>query len=151
ALAVAEAQHPILRLAWQDGGLKMQTGLAIPNLPEKDRFAAGLATAPGGVLYVVNTQNDRVYRLSGQNHATQVSAEVGYRPYSVVLSPDGKTAAVSNWGGESVSLLDATTLKERARITVGSHPNELLYGNDGRLWVACSGSNSVSVIEGTEV
>jgi len=150
-IAVAEAQHPILRLSSKDGGLKMETGLAIPNLAEKDRFVAGLATAPGGVLYAVNTQNDRVYRLSGSGYTTSVSAQVGYRPYGIALAPDGKTVAVSNWGAESVSLLDARTLQEKARVKVGSHPNELLYGSDGRLWVACSGSNSVSLVEGNEV
>jgi YVTN family beta-propeller protein len=35
---------------------------------------------------------------------------------------------------------------ETARIAVGSHPNEMVWSNDGRLFVADSGSNEVSVI-----
>ena len=67
------------------------------------------------------------------------------------LAPNGKQLAVSNWGDESVSVLDATTLQEVAKIKVGSHPNELLYAKDGRLFVANAGANSVSVIRDNKV
>src|SRR5262249_38385700 len=82
---------------------------------------------------------------------TQSAAKVGYHPYAAVLSPDGKLLAVSNWGDESVSFLESKTLQPVATIKVGSHPNELLFGKDGRLYVANSGSNSVSVIRGGKV
>ena len=103
------------------------------------------------MLYVANTENDSVYRLSGEGYATVASAHVGYHPYGVVVSPDGKRLAVSNWGDESVSILDSKTLQESSRIKVGSHPSEMVFGKDQRLYVACSGSNSVSVIEGARV
>ena len=89
--------------------------------------------------------------MSGENYAKQISAETGNRPYAAELSPDGSTLAVSNWGGESVSLIDPETLKERARINTGSHPNEMIWDRAGRLFVANSGSNSVSVIEDGKV
>ena len=50
-----------------------------------------------------------------------------------------------------MSLLDPETLKERARIHTGSHPNEMAWDREGRLFVANSGSNSVSVIENGKV
>src|SRR5207302_1001445 len=53
----------------------------------------------------------------------------------------------ANWGGASVSLLDPQTLKQRSQITVGSHPADLLWRNDGRLFVACAGTNAVEVID----
>src|SRR5262249_15403192 len=115
------------------------------------RFVGGVAVAPGGVLFAVNTQNDTVYRLGQKDGALEASAKVGYRPYGVALSPDAQRIAVSNWGDESVSILEAKTLKENAIVKTGSHPNEMAYGKDGRLWVACAGSNSVTVIQGTEV
>jgi len=139
---------PVLRLQRDNGKLALRPSLAINGLEEKDRFVAGVTYAADGSLYVVNTQNDTVYGLSGADFKTQVAAKVGYRPYAAALAPNGKQLAVSNWGDESVSLLDAKTLKETARVKVGSHPNDLAFAKDGRLFVANAGSNSVSVIRG---
>ena len=49
-----------------------------------------------------------------------------------------------------MSLLDPETLQERARINTGSHPNEMAWDRD-RLFVANSGSNSISVIDDGKV
>lgn len=142
---------PVLRLGFTGGKLESKPSLPIDGLAGKERFVAGLTYGADGSLYVVNIQNDTVYRLSGADFKTQLSAKVGYRPYTAALAPDGKQLAVSNWGDESVSLLDAATLKETARLKVGSHPNDLAYSKDGRLFVANAGSNSVSVIRDGQV
>src|SRR5215510_13605544 len=141
---------PVLRLQRDNGKLSLQPSLAVNGLEEKDRFVAGVTYTADGSLYVVNTQNDTVYRLSGADFKTQIAAKVGYRPYAAALAPNGGRLAVSNWGDESVSLLDAKTLKETARVKVGSHPNDLAFAIDGRLFVANAGSNSVSVIRGVK-
>lgn len=142
---------PVLRLDFMDGTLQLKPSLAIDGLTGNERFVAGLTYGSGGVLYVVNTQNDTVYRLSGADFKTQVSIKVGYRPYASALAPNGRQLAVSNWGDESVSLLDAATLKETMKLKVGSHPNDLTYSKDGRLFVANAGSNSISVIRDGKV
>ena len=142
---------PVLRLKRDNGKLALQPSLAIDGLGEKDRFIAGVTSSADGSLYVVNTQNDTVYRLSDAEFKTQVAAKVGYRPYAAALAPKGQLLAVSNWGDESVSLLNAKTLKEAARVKVGSHPNDLAFAKDGRLFVANAGSNSISVIRGEKV
>ncbi len=151
--------HPILHLGFEDGTLSPKTPIDIPGLSEAsapipgdyhvkfDRFIAGLASGPDESLYAVNIQNDTVYKLAGRPRTVAASALVGYRPYSLALSPDGQTVAVSNSGAKSVSLLNASDLKETARITVGTLPNELAWAKDGRLFVANAGSNSVSVIK----
>lgn len=144
-------KQPVLRLGFANGQLSSKPSLAVAGLTDKERFVAGVTFGADGALYVVNTQNDTVYRLSGADFQTQLSAKVGYRPYAAALAPNGKTLAVSNWGDESVSLLDAATLKETARLKVGNHPNDLVYGKDGRLFVANAGSNSVSVIRDGKV
>ena len=156
--------HPILRLSFTGGRLAtLPASVDIPGLSEsvgkipgdyhvkRDRFTAGLASGRDGSLYAVNIQTDTVYKMNGSPRTVTASAQVGYRPYACVPSPDGGVLAVSNWGGKSVSLLDAQTLKETARVPVGSHPNEMAWGRDGRLFVANSGSNSVSVISAGQV
>ncbi|MDX2030324.1 MAG: bifunctional YncE family protein/alkaline phosphatase family protein [Blastocatellia bacterium] len=137
---------PVLRLGFNEGRIVSRPSLPIEGLTDKERFVAGVTRGADGVLYVVNTQNDTVYRLSGADFKTQSAAKVGYRPYAAALSPNGKQLAVSNWGDESVSLLDAATMKEAGRVKVGNHPNDLAFAKDGRLFVANAGSNSVSVL-----
>jgi YVTN family beta-propeller protein len=137
---------PVLRLDFANSKLEVKPSLPINGLSGKERFVAGLTYGSNESLYVVNTQNDTVYRLSGADFRTQVSGRVGYRPYAAALALDEKQLAVSNWGDESVSLLDSATLTEISRVKVGSHPNDLAFSKDGRLFVANAGANSVSVI-----
>jgi YVTN family beta-propeller protein len=139
---------PILRVHYENGKLTPQPALKIAGLDEKDRYISGMALAPDRSLYVLNLQTDTLYRLGGADFTRQASVKTRYRPYGVVFSPDGRSVAVSNWGDRSVSLFDAASLRETARIAVGSHPNEMVWSKDGRLFVADSGSNEVSVISG---
>ncbi len=150
AEAMAAFLKPVMQLHYVAGRLTFAQPLSIDGVSPDKYFISGV-TAKSGVLYVLEINANRIYRLSGQNYAKQLSAETGNRPYAAELSPDGNTLAVSNWGGESVSLIDPETLKERARINTGSHPNEMTWDRAGRLFVTNSGSNSVSVIENGKV
>jgi YVTN family beta-propeller protein len=102
--------------------------------------------AKNGIVWIANTDGDTITRYAGTPAVATAEMKVGYRPYGLALSPDGKSLAVSNWGDESVSFLDPTTLEITKTVKVGSHPNELAYRKDGELFVANAGSNSVSVI-----
>lgn len=144
-------KSPVLRLGLTGGQFVIRPSVTIEGLSEKERFIAGVTLGKDGSLYVVNIQNDTLYRLSGENFSRQQMARVGYRPYAAALAPDGRTLAVSNWGDESVSLLDAETLRENQRVRVGNHPNDLVWSRDNRLFVANSGSNSISVIRDGQV
>jgi YVTN family beta-propeller protein len=150
AESLAGALKPIRQLRYAAGRLTLEQPLSIEGVSPDNYFISAVAAKPG-VLYALEINLNRIYRLSGENYATQASAATGNRPYSAEFSPDGKTLAVSNWGGGSVSLFDPTTLKERARIETGSHPNEMLWDRNGRLFVANSGANSVSIIENGRV
>jgi YVTN family beta-propeller protein len=139
---------PILRVRYSGGKLIPQPAIGISGLAEKDRYISGLALAADGALFALNIQTDTLYRLAGSDFSQQTSVKTAYRPYGVVISPDGRMLAVSNWGDRSVSLYDAASLRERERIPVGSHPNEMVWSKDDRLFIADSGSNEVSVIAG---
>lgn len=142
---------PVLRVGINGGRLETGSSLQIEGLTDKERFVAGVTFGADGSLYVVNINNDTVYRLSGPDFKAQSSVKVGYHPYASALSPNRKTLAVSNWGDESVSLIDPVKMKETSRIKVGNHPNDLAWTRDGRLFVANAGSNSISVIRGGKV
>ncbi len=146
ASRIASLQAVVQRLGYSGGKLTLKPALPVPALDGKARFTGGIASDRDGSLFLLDVQNDTVYKLKGDPAAVQAQVKVGYHPYAVVLSPDGKTLAVSNWGAGSVSLLRARDLKEMAWIAVGSHPNEMVWAKDGRLFVANAGSNSVSII-----
>ena len=151
ARRVASLQETILRLGYAKGKLTMQPALPVPSLAGIEHFSAGLAAGRDGALYMAEIEGDKVYKLRGDPAVVQATFSAGYHPYAVVLSPDGNTLAVSHLGDKSVSLLNPSDLKETARVGVGSHPNEMVWAKDGRLFVANAGSNSVSVIVGHAV
>jgi YVTN family beta-propeller protein len=141
----------IRRFRFDAGALREDGTVEIEGLDKRGGFIAGLAGAPDGSLYVANLNQDRVLRIDAQNGKVLAKGNVGYRPCAIELSPDAKTLAVANWGGESVSLLDAATMVQRSRVAVGSHPSDLAWAPDGRLFVANAGTNTVSVIDDGKV
>jgi YVTN family beta-propeller protein len=142
---------PLLRVSMQNDRLTPLPGLPIPGLADNDRFIAGVAVARDGALYVVNTEDDSVYKLYTGDGSVRASAKVGYRPFGIAISPDFQAVAVSNWGDRTVSLLEPAMLGEINRVPVEAQPSDLVYAPDGRLFVANAGSNSVSVIADDKV
>jgi len=137
-------KDPAYLLEWRDQKLSFVKGIPLPPAPASPRFIAGVAKGREGSVYVADAQNDSILRLEGDDWHVAASGSVGYRPYEIAVSD--RTIAVSNWGDASVSLLEPETLHESSRIAVGKFPNQLLFAPDGRLFVANSGSNTVSVI-----
>jgi YVTN family beta-propeller protein len=148
---IAAMGDPVMCLAFRGGVLTPKPGLAVSGLNEGGRWISGLAFGNGDALYVANLGADMVYRVAGKPRAITHSAHVGRRPYALSLSGDKQTLAVSNWADGAVTLLGPATLKQHGLVKVGSHPNAVLWSKDGRLFVACSGDNSVGVIQNGKV
>ena len=68
-------------------------------------------------------------------------------PYACVLDEKRGRLYVSLWAKAAVLVLDAKTGAELARWPVGDHPNEMVLGPDGRLFVAEANHNAVSVLD----
>jgi DNA-binding beta-propeller fold protein YncE len=118
---------PLLRVSLQKDQLAALPGLPIPGLTDKDRFIAGVAIARDGALYAVNTEADAVYKLHAGDGSVLASAKVGYRPFGIAIAPDFQAVAVSNWGDQSVSLLEPASLAEILRVPVEAQPSDLVY------------------------
>ncbi len=128
-----------------DGHLKSQPGVEIQSIPRARRFIGGLAAGADGATFIASIHENKIYKLSPDGRDT-VATEVGYRPCAIQLSPDGSVLTVANWGDQSISLLDAASMKVLGKVTVGSHPAAVAFSGDGRIFVANAGTNTVSVV-----
>jgi YVTN family beta-propeller protein len=115
-------------------------------------FLAGIAVHPGtGTLYVANEANDDVWVLDPETLARTDSLPTGLHPHSCVFGGDGVHLYVSDWGSRSVSIIDTRPAsgypgRKVRDVAVGVRPNDMVLARDGRLFVACSGDNTVHVI-----
>jgi YVTN family beta-propeller protein len=131
--------------AFDDGHLKPEPGIVIPDIARANRFIGGLAAGADGSIFIASIHENKIYKLDAQGKST-ISTEVGYRPCAIELSPDKSVLAVANWGDQSISLLDAETLKLQGKVAVGSHPAAVAWSNDRRVFVANAGGDTVSVV-----
>jgi len=140
-------------------------------------YPGGLAiSSDGKSAYALLNQNNTLTKidLTASTPVQGTQIRVGNAPHSVVISPDGKTAYVSNEGGRAatnadfqinsagteivaneitgaavtgtVSVVDLKTLKVTATISTGLHPTGMAF-YDGYLLVANTYSDSISVID----
>ncbi|NBN94979.1 MAG: phosphoesterase [Verrucomicrobia bacterium] len=119
-----------------------------PNPDGRAVFLAGLAVHPKtGAVYVCNEGGHELWKLAPDTLLLEQSVAVGQHPHSVALGGDGKHLYVTNWGSRSVSVVELAKHQRVRDITVGIRPNDMALAPDGRLFVACSGDNSVHVIQ----
>jgi YVTN family beta-propeller protein len=129
-------------------------------------------SADGSRLYAAMNLKNGIDVIDLADKTTRF-VTTGTFPYTTLVSRDGDSVYVSNWGGRiapqgaatdghwplsvdpqtgrptngMVSVVDATTFTVRAEITVGLHPSAMALSMSGDLlYVANANSDSVSVI-----
>jgi len=111
-------------------------------------FVAGIAVQPAtGKLFVCNEANNEVWVLNEETLAVEHTIAVGEYPHTCVFGADSRYLYVSDWGGREVTVVDTKTLGRVGDLSVGVRPNDMVVAPDGRLFVACSGDNTVHVIQ----
>ena len=119
-----------------------------PETNSSDVFLAGLAVHPkSGRVFVCNEGDNEIWILDPATFAIEARIAVGLRPHTCVLGADRRRLYVSDWGSRSVSIVDTQTGRRVRDIAVGARPNDMALSPDGRLFVACSGDNTVHVIQ----
>jgi YVTN family beta-propeller protein len=119
-----------------------------PAPDESEVFLAGLAVSPdSGRVYVCNEANSEIWVLNPDSLMRENVIAVGMHPHSCVLGADRRHLYVSDWGSRSVSVVDTEKARKVRQIEVGLRPNDMALAPDGRLFVACSGDNTVHVIQ----
>ena len=140
--------------------------------PQEEGVPTGLAVSGDGTaLYVAESWGQRVEKISTAGGraplwtctlaapegraATQPGEErrpFGGNPdapFPYACVPDEKHGRlfVSLWANAAVLVLDANTGSVLAHWPAGDHPNEMVLGADGRLYVAEANRNAVSVLD----
>jgi YVTN family beta-propeller protein len=145
--ASSGAGEQIYPFTLEDG--KLTAGKSVfPDPQSPAVFLAGIAVHPRtGKLYVCNEANHEIWVLNAETLKREASIPVGLHPHSCVFGADRRHLYVSNWGSRSVSVVDTQSGRRLRDIGVGVRPNDMAVGKDGRLFVACSGDNTVHVIQ----
>ena len=122
-----------------------------PGGGDVNLYAGGLTiSADGNTLYVADNLGDAVSVIDLPSRTVKATVPVGHNPYTVILSKDGKSAYVSNWGEETLRVLDVSGAIPQVKqtIQVGTHPNAMsLNSSNAELYVANADSDNVSVID----
>lgn len=105
-----------------------------------------------GELVKISTLGHRVLgvlHLDAKARHARSGATMGTSmPQDVRLSPDGRTFYVADMGTDELRLIDATTFRQRATISLPSHPHGLYPSRDGtRLYISDRGAGKVSVLD----
>jgi len=132
---------------YQDEHLTAEPDVA-PKTDAAGAFLSGLAVHPAtGAIYVCDEAHRAVWVLDATTLQLKTSIPVGDYPHSCIFGGDHTHLYVSDWGASAVSIVDARTNRWARDLGVGLRPNDMALAADGRLFVACSGDNTVHVIQ----
>lgn len=101
-------------------------------------LALPLAAGPAGTLVVLNKSDASAWLLDPETGARLASVPTGDGPHEADVTPDGKLAVVTNYGGKSpggsLTLIDLTAGTAAGTIDLGEHrrPHGVQVLPDGR-------------------
>jgi len=112
------------------------TGLAV----DSDRHRAYVADAGESTVEAIGLLEQRV--------VSRLRLRGGDEPVELALTPDGRTLLSANAGSSTVSVIDALSLFEVARVQVGNSPTSVTVDRSGtRAYAFNSGSSTITAID----
>jgi DNA-binding beta-propeller fold protein YncE len=119
-------------------------------------LATAMSAAPvaAETLLVVRKSDDAMDLVDPGSGARLASVSLGYAPHEVSVSPDGRLAAVTNYGsrdkpGSTLSIVDLEQPRELRRIDLAPHtrPHGVAWFAPDRIAVTTEGSQHLLVVE----
>jgi DNA-binding beta-propeller fold protein YncE len=119
-------------------------------------LVAGLIAAPiaAETLLVVRKTDDALDFMDPGSGLRLASVALGRAPHEVSVSPDGKRAAVTNYGmrdqpGSTLSVVDLEHPRELARIDLAPHtrPHGVVWFADDRIAVTAEGTRHLLLVD----
>jgi DNA-binding beta-propeller fold protein YncE len=158
------------------GGLTWKRSIPLPGPKDASSYATGVAIAADHkTAYVCLSISNSLAVVDLEVGKLVAEIPTGVCPYEVVLSPDGQTAWVTNYGGRraaagddtaksvgtdvvvdkrtiastgTMTQIDLTARKPTKQVVVGLHPAQARLSPDGRrLFVACANSDRVDIVD----
>jgi YVTN family beta-propeller protein len=118
---------------------------------------AAAAAEPAGTLLVLNKSDDTVSLVDLETKDIRATLPTGDGPHEVAVSPDGKTAVVSNYGdtqhpGNTLTVVDVPGKKVVRTIDLGnySRPHGVAWLQGDDVAVTVEGSKALLVVSATE-
>ena len=120
-----------------------------------DSVAVGLR---GIHIFTTGLLSNSVARINIKTGHTRY-ANAGAMPFQVVVCDQGRRLAVSDWGANRVTILDARTMRPLGFIRIGAptspdnrlpgiHPTALAAdGNSARVWIACANADVLTEVD----
>ena len=155
-LVLSGAADNVLRLFSVDrstGRLGRDGEIAVAD-PGKEAFVGGIDVFEREgrrLAYAVLQLGRRLVEVDLKERIVVRSADVGRLPYTCRVSRDGTRIFVTLWADARLLVLDRASLAPVATVAVGAHPNAVLEGPDGRLFVACANDDTVCVVDGASL
>ena len=113
-----------------------------------------VSAAPCRTLLVANKSDDTVDFLDLASGEKRATLPTGKAPHEIAVSPDGRTAVISNYGnreapGSSLTVVDVDAAEVLRTIDLGHHsrPHGLAWLSDETLAVTAEGSAHLLVVE----
>jgi YVTN family beta-propeller protein len=124
-----------------------------PNGRPVNLYPAGLSVSPDGQkLFLADNVGDSVSVIDLTTGTVTATIAVGHNPYTTLVSKDGKTVYVGNWGSTTISVVDVSgaTPTVTQTVQVGTHPTAMLLNPvNNELYVANADSDTISVLDTT--
>lgn len=118
---------------------------------------AAAAAEPAGTLLVLNKSDDTVSLVDLETKQVRGTLPTGDGPHEVAVSPDGKTAVVSNYGdnqhpGNTLTVIDVPGKKVVRTIELGnySRPHGVAWMQGDDVAVTVEASKALLVVSTTE-
>ncbi|MET0534115.1 MAG: cytochrome D1 domain-containing protein [Steroidobacter sp.] len=115
------------------------------------------AAAPAGTLLVLNKSDDTVSLVDLETQEIKATLPTGDSPHEVAVSPDGKTAVVSNYGdtknpGKTLTVIDVPGKKVVRTIDLGdySRPHGIAWLQGDNVAVTVEASKALLVVSTSE-
>jgi YVTN family beta-propeller protein len=99
-----------------------------------------------GVLYLVNSNANRIDIVSTSTNRVTRSILVGTTPLGAAMSPDFSTLYVTNSGVSTVSIIDLNFYAVTQTVALPAKPQGVAVGGDGRALVSTLGTGNTLLI-----
>lgn len=113
-------------------------------------------TSDGALAFVSNTGRSLVTAMNLDTRTVLADIEVGYNPEGLAISADDATLYVANTDADTISVIDVDSLTvidtwplyQEKYTTDGASPLNIVADRAGeRIYVACSGTNEIAVLD----